>query len=814
MDLKSVFSSITNRFNSQPDKAEIHLAVKISTTSVTATVWSVEGGKVVIGKVGFSLVKESAGWDEFLKSVDTAISQTLKDNDSDAHKVIFAVPADWVTDGKIHAEHLKSLRHICKALDLIAVGYVDLTEALENFFKEVEGAPLTGILVGVDGERTSLAMYRAGKNLGTFPVGNADVAEFPSAIEKALKRFTDAEIFPSRFILYNGKSDLAPLAEKLTAYPWTKNLPFLHFPKVETITAEFVVKAVAVAAGMQMGGSIGADLFPDETIGITKSPASRKISVEDDSVELGETPDDKVAVKDVKKDQISNLEIDDSIESSPADDTPEDAVERIDEDGNPLELEEVSAEDAGFIVDDPSGDLAFSIPPAREPKPIETPGRGLTEIPDPENETPHGKTPGNLSFGKVFHKVFSLIPKKVSLPKLSVITSFLRRPKLDGQFHSSTKPRFNFLPVIAIAGVTLAVVFAIIFFIPKVNLILTLETKPFVHNLEVVIAAEKEASASAKSIPGSFIETQEVGTKKGVSTGSKLVGQRAKGSVTIYGVSNAKTFPSGTVVADPAGLKFTLDRDASVASGDAVTPSTVTVPVTAGDIGDKFNLSSGTKFTLSGQPSSQYLAKNDNSFTGGSSHQATVVTKADQDRLLAALTTELNEKARTNLMEKVPDGATLLPKAITGQTVKKTFSREVDSEADTFSVDLTISFKGVVFAKSDMVNLFKSSFPGDIPDSYQIEEEPSLSVASTKLDKSNNPVLDVQINGKLLPKTDTEALKSKLAGKSKGAVAKELAAIIGFKDLRKETNPKLLDFITDLALPWQTQNISLEVVAE
>lgn len=813
MDLKSVFSSITNRFNSQPDKAEIHLAVKISTTSVTATVWSVEEGKVVIGKVGFSQVKESAGWDEFLKSVDTAISQTLKDNDSDAHKVIFAVPADWVTDGKIHADHLKSLRHICKALDLIAVGYVDLTEALENFFKEVEGAPLTGILVGVDGERTSLAMYRAGKNLGTFPVGSADVADFPSSVEKALKRFIDAEIFPSRFILYNGKSDLAPLAEKLTAYPWTKNLPFLHFPKVETITAEFVVKAVAVAAGMQMGGSIGADLFPEDTFGITKAPGSKKTSIEDDFIEPEIEPSDEPVVKAALEDQKSDLEIDDDIKLSSAVATSEDAIERIDEEGNPIELEEVSAEDAGFMVDDPSGDLTFPIPPARETPPMEAPGRGLTEMPEPERLAPQGKS-GALNFQKVFAKVFSLIPKRISFPKLSAISGLLSRPKSEGQFHSSAKPRFNFLPVIAVAVVTLVVIFAVIFFVPKVNLILTLETKPFAHNLEVVIAAQKEASASAKSIPGSFIETQEVGTKKGVSTGSKLVGQRAKGSVTIYGVSNAKTFPSGTIVAAPDGLKFTLDRDASVASGDAVTPSTVTVPVTAGDIGDKFNLSSGTKFTLSGQSSSQYLAKNDSSFTGGSSHQATVVTKADQDRLLAALTTELNEKAKTNLMEKVPDGTTLLPNAITGQTVKKTFSREVDSEADTFSVDLTVSFKGVVFTKSDMVDLFKNSFPGDIPDSYQLEEEPNLSVASTKLDKSNNPVLDMQINGKLLPKTDTEALKSKLAGKSKGAVAKELAAIIGFKDLRKETNPKLLDFVTDLALPWQTQNISLEIVAE
>lgn len=831
MDLKSVFSSITNRVNSKPDKAEIHLAVKISTTSVTATVWSVENGKVVIGKVGFAPVNESASWDDFLKSADKAISQTLTENDSDAKKVIFAVPSDWVTDGKIHPDHLKSLRHLCKELDLVAVGYVDLTEALENFFKEVEGAPLTGILIGVDGDRTTLAMYRAGKNLGAFPVGGgSSSAEFPSAIEKALKRFANAEIFPSRFILYNGKSDLGPLAEKLTAYPWTKNLPFLHFPKVETITAEFVVKAVAVAAGMQMGGTIESDLFSEDQFAV-KTPASHKQTIDSDvpdedavviddpkadkkgqphkpdSDEIDQDRDDDKELADEKTDESVTVASDEELLVS---DDAEDAVEKIDEEGNPIELEEVSAEDAGFIVDDLSGDLAFPIPQNKEEEVFEKRG-GLTEMPEIKRPTSSDKN----QFTKLLEKLTAILPKRLSLPRLPNLKKiFDRSPKTDTPFRAQTGPRFNFLPVVIGVIILTIILGVVVFFVPKVNLIVTLETKPFNHSLEVVVAAQKEASASAKSIPGSFIETQEVGTKKGVSTGSKLVGERAKGSVTIYGVSNSKTFAAGTALASPDGLKFTLDRDASVASGDAVTPSTVTVPVTAGDIGDKFNLSSGTKFTIGGLSASQYLAKNDASFTGGNSHQATVVTKADQDRLLTALTTELNDKAKTNLMEKVPEGTTLLPNAVTNQIVKKVFSKDVDSEADTFSVDLTVSFKGVVFKKIDMNNLFLASFPSDLPENYYLEDSPELTVASTKFDKSNNPVLAMQINGKLLPKTNVEDLKKKLSGKSKTAVIKELTSIPGFAKLQKETTPKLLNFITDLALPVKTDNLSVEIVAQ
>ncbi len=787
MDLKSVFSSITNRFNSQSNKAEIHLAVKISTTSVTATVWSVEGGKVIIGKVGFASIKEETGWEDFLKTVDAAISQTLKDNDSDAQKVIFAVPTDWVTDGKIHPEHLKSLRRLCKELDLSAVGYVVLTEALENFFKEVEGAPLTGILIGIDGDRTSLSMYRAGKNLGSVPIGNdTNPDNFPSAVEKALKRFADAEIFPSRFILYNGKSDLGRLAEKLTAYPWTKNLPFLHFPKVETVSAEFVVKAVAVAAGMQMGGSFEADLYPEEKFEFNKKSLGENSSV----------------VSEPLKDTMHN--------SKPG---VEDAVEKIDENGNPIELEEVSAEDAGFFVDNPSGDLSFPMPPPIESSPAKPEPSGLIEMSNDRSQSSQRHV-SISKFAKIFNQIFATLSKRPRLLGLSSLTGLLHQPsKSDGQFRASGQSRFNYLPLVIVAVVILVAISAVVFFVPRANLIVALETKPFNHSLEVVVAAQKEASASAKSIPGSFIETTEVGTKKGVSTGSKLVGQKAKGSVTIYGTL-AKTFAAGTAITSPDGLRFTLDRDVNVASGDAATPSTVSVPITAGDIGDKYNLSSATKFTIGGLSASQYLAKNDANFAGGSSHQATVVTKADQDRLLAALATELNDKAKVNLANKIPEGTTLLAQAVTSQTTKKAFSKEIDSEADTFSVDLTISFKGVVFKKSDMVNLFLATFPSDTPPNYQLEPEPDISVAGTKFDKSSNPILETQLNGKLLPKTNIDKLKDKLAGKSKNAVLKELSTIPGFISIQKETKPRFLNFVTDIALPWQTKNLSVEIVAQ
>ena len=57
-------------------------------------------------------------------------------------------------------------------------------------------------------------------------------------------------------IIYDGLSQLELLEKKITAYPWDQTTSFLHFPKVEVMTGEMVVKAVAIAGGTQMGGKI------------------------------------------------------------------------------------------------------------------------------------------------------------------------------------------------------------------------------------------------------------------------------------------------------------------------------------------------------------------------------------------------------------------------------------------------------------------------------------------------------------------------------------------------------------------------------
>src|SRR5258708_6038540 len=104
------------------------------------------------------------------------------------------------------------------------------------------------------------------------------------------------------------------------------------------------------------------------------------------------------------------------------------------------------------------------------------------------------------------------------------------------------------------------------------------------------------------------VTKDETGQKNTNTTGTKLIGDKAKGKVTIFNLtSNAKTFSAGTAVTNGT-LKFILDQTVTVASASTsqdsstnaivTNPSTVDASVTAAQIRPDSNLAKGSDFTI------------------------------------------------------------------------------------------------------------------------------------------------------------------------------------------------------------------------
>lgn len=764
MDLKTVFSSVIGNGSDSKKKGEYFLAVKISSAAVLATAWTIKDGKVEIGEIGTGEV-EGETFDAVLEATDKAVSLANKNIPIEVSKVIFAVPFNWSEEGKLNPEKLKELRSLCKQLDLFPQGFVVLTEALESYYKEVEGAPLTAILIGVDPKQSVLTVFRAGKDLGTVDLtleGELTPTNLVTAIEKVLKRFTHLDVLPARIILYDSKSNLEKISQAITAHPWTQKLPFLHFPKVEIAPAEFVVKSVAVAGGLQMGGEL--ELTGNEETLSAEAELPPEMSVSEE--------------KAAEEERAADIE--------------------------KTELEEVSAEEAGFEAEGDFGNIAIPLKPP--PPEEELPSSSFSPLPPPVTSSPVKISPKE----KIPANKFALFSSVNHLK--SQAANFFHKLALS-QIKPGPKPLVKFLPFAVVAAVIIALLGIGLLFLPKVTAIITVNAKNFDHDIDVSVVTDN-SQLSNQAILGTIIDASEIGTKKGVSSGKKLVGEKARGTVTIFSVSDSKKFSAGTNLISPDGLKFTLDNDASIASGDAITPATTSVSVTAVDIGSKYNLPAGTKFSLSGA-SSNYLAKNDNPLAGGNSHEATVVTKADQDRLMATLSAELSAKAKTDLESKLQSNQKLLPNAITSEIAKKKFSKEVDAESDTVSLDLTLNYKGIVFSKEDIVTLMTSQFSSDIPAGYALKPEDSIvDVKTVKIDKKGNNLLTVSLSANLVPSLNKYEITNHISGKSLKSATDYITTLPGVSGVNLDIQPSIFKNIVKLFLPWRKENIKIEIVTQ
>ena len=324
------------------------------------------------------------------------------------------------------------------------------------------------------------------------------------------------------------------------------------------------------------------------------------------------------------------------------------------------------------------------------------------------------------------------------------------------------------------------------------------------------------SSSQATDIAGSVIASQPVSVSEDGSmtvstTGKKDVGTESKGKVTIFNVGDSISLDSGTTIVASNGLKYTLDNSVNVASGDATLASTASVNVTASDIGQDYNLPSGTKFSVSGQDSS-VAAKNDNAFSGGTKKTVAVVSKDDIQKLLDGLPKQLEDKARNDIKSKVTgDNVTLT--SFVDESVdsnKQSFDKKVGDQASTVTLKGTVNFTTLTYNKADMLKLADSLFNAS---SGQISSD-NLSVSAKNIatDKNGDVAADLTINAGLLPKLDQESIAKQIAGISIQKARNLLLNMPQVENVGIELKPNL--FFLSQNLPGNPKNITIQITAK
>lgn len=330
-------------------------------------------------------------------------------------------------------------------------------------------------------------------------------------------------------------------------------------------------------------------------------------------------------------------------------------------------------------------------------------------------------------------------------------------------------------------------IYAFLRFTATATLAVQLRTEPVSREVSLILDPAATAP-SETTLPVNRVTREIEGSLTLPTTGVKLVGDQAKGKVTLFNkTTSPKTFDAGTVLRS-GQLEFTLDQEVTVASASVTTSGSSEtktfgqsdVNITAREIGTESNVAKDTQFRVESFDESTYAATSTDALTGGSSREVRVASEADRAKLLEELRADLLETAEQEFKSDTSNGTRLVPSGrITIQ--QSTYSAQVGAEVDTLTLNATAVVEAYSYENEQLRPLAEQLLQNEIPsgyvlvtDSIQILSDAQLETASA----SSLVRLEANLSSLAKPDLDAESFKSEVAGVS----LSQLPSLLGSKN--------------------------------
>jgi len=394
--------------------------------------------------------------------------------------------------------------------------------------------------------------------------------------------------------------------------------------------------------------------------------------------------------------------------------------------------------------------------------------------------------------------------------KCKELLVFLSKFRLGGQSVSMGRKVFIFGLGFLLIFLTLG--FVLWWYYPKASVTIYISPKTLEERLSLTLDPDISASdISARVLKTKVLETKISSEKTKATTGTKTVGEKAKGEASVYRVGSELKIASGTLIHGPENLKFVLDEELNLASGSAGSPSVSKGKVTAQDIGSQYNLATGGSFKVGDYSLADLEAKNEFSFSGGSSREISAVSREDQEDLEKDLEEEILAKAKEELRQKLEGSELLVEDSLSATASYQLFSHKVGDESESLKLSLILDTSTFSVVKEELVNLSENILKEKIPEGFVLRSEQ----VEFELEREDEESLSFEtlVRANLLPKVDIEGIAKKIRGKypslAREYLIKEIPGVVRVEIRMKPSLPGRLN-----TLPRIAKNIEVEIAAE
>lgn len=772
MDLPNLFSA--QKDNDVPSKV---IGILLSQTKVQTVL-------LFVGSDGLS-VEASSDIIEYsdpkscVLQTDECLQQLPQESEA-IDKVVFGLDHEWVKDGEIVDQYKPLLHTLSEDLALKPVGFIDTAEALAQHFI-AHNSLYSGIFVLFSTTALTVSYVSQGKVKGIEQVGRSDsvVADLREGLARFSKQVEDEQFYlPAKLTLASfdlTEPELNELQQELLDFSWTEHARFLQMPTIQvindeqftSIAAQSAARAAAIAAGFYNAAATAPSgiVSSEDAEATSKELGFTELDTNAEAIEdEGELPPPTAF-----QPETPPIPASPPITAEPI--TAEPVSQGIEEDDN---LTAVSSSVA----------TSFGIPIASD-KLVDS-SKTLEEL-DREASASEPTDAADLS-GNFLSRL---------------------RARWHEPYMGNRSLKFFILMGFASGLIVIAIALTgLVYATAQASIDVYVESIDIAKDISVTLDPKAvNADAEKMILPANIVTKTVSGESEVATTGVKIVGDKAKGKVTIYNKTTArKTFASGTKLKH-GDLEFTLDDEVTIASASVESKSNeeqtiksgkADASITASDIGADYNIGEGSDMAVADFADDTYSAEVTKAgTTGGASREVRIVSDEDRANLLAALRESLVEKINMEFREESGNGVYIMETSdITNE--KATFSAEAEEEANEVSLGLSVTAEALSYNTDDLRPIAMAVLASEIPDNYELSDE-DTNIMSTAADQDESGkaslALEARLSSKARPVMEANLVAEEIAGKSFEEAIRILENKAEIESVKINLQPKFAEWI-------------------
>lgn len=337
----------------------------------------------------------------------------------------------------------------------------------------------------------------------------------------------------------------------------------------------------------------------------------------------------------------------------------------------------------------------------------------------------------------------------------------------------------RFAPLIGISLVVVTILVGVIYYnvVPFVKVRIYVEAKEV--SVEKVFTGDENIKAvdfDNSKIP---IKTETVEKSRSTNikaTGTAFRGEKAKGKVNVAYVKvggctnvSAISLSAGhVIVSSSSGKSFKIDSDTSIECNNIAEAS-----VTAIEVGEEYNLSSGQHFSVQGFSANEVYAMNSGgAFSGGTKEQYTVLSQADINTGVEELQKIAFEEGEQELREK-DGGWEIIADSIKSEVDKDSTNTDKTVGTEANEVNLSIKTKSTAsyFLKEGFEEGISAMLTKDAVEKNLFESDKDLELAlgddiekTITVVENNKSGIKIKLvaTGSVKPKVEKEDIANKV----------------------------------------------------